>query len=342
MNTLSQEGQAHVGGKDRRRLHEDERGQHGSRDRAAGGRVISYVLAFFGALANATGNVLNRKASRDEPDQVQFRLRLFTDLMHRPAWLSAIGLMTVSFILASAALGTGQLASVQLVIVLELPMTLIGGSLLLGTRLAVRDWVAVAAMTAGVIGLLALLHPRPGPTTVVPATFWILGSAANGGAVLALFLAARAHPRPAARASLLGVAAGFCYGLTAAYTKGMTDQFNAGGIARVVSSWQLYACIAAGLASVFLLQNAYEAGPLTASQPGITLVDPIISTLWGVVIFGEQVNRGTLLALTPLPLIAVAAGVFVLSRSPVLCVTQTGQDRTRAQQRQADLAGADS
>ena len=35
--------------------------------------------------------------------------------------------------------------------------------------------------------------------------------------------------------------------------------------------------------------------------------------------FGEQVNRGMLLALTPLPLIAVAAGVVVLlSRARVL------------------------
>jgi hypothetical protein len=76
--------------------------------------VISYVLAFLAALVNATGNVLNRRAARDEPSTVQFRLRLFTDLIRRPAWLAAVGLMIVSFALASAALGTGQLASVQL------------------------------------------------------------------------------------------------------------------------------------------------------------------------------------------------------------------------------------
>jgi drug/metabolite transporter (DMT)-like permease len=304
--------------------------------------VISYFLAFLGAVANASGNVLNRKASRDEPPEVQFRLRMFAYLIHRRTWIAAVGLMTVSFALAAAALGTGQLASVQLVIVLELPLTLIGGSWLLGTRLAVRDWAAIAAMTGGVIGLLALLNPQAGATTAVGPTLWILGSAANGGAVIVLYVAAKAHPRPVTRTALLGIAAGFSYGLTAAFTKGMADQFNAGGILSLLSSWELYACVITGLVSVWLLQNAYEAGPLAASQPGITLVDPIISTLWGVVVFGEQVNRGALLALTPLPLIAVAAGAFVLSRSPVLHVTATGQEPGNAGPQQADLAEADS
>jgi drug/metabolite transporter (DMT)-like permease len=303
--------------------------------------MISYLLAFAGALANATGNVLNRKAARDEPSQVQFRLRMFVDLLHRPAWLSAVGLMTVSFILASAALGTGQLASVQLVVILELPMTLIGGSLLLGTRLGWHEWLAVAAMTGGVIGLLLLLDPQAGPEPTVPALLWILASAANGGAVLVLFLAAKAHQHALTQATLLGLAAGLSYGLTAAYTKGMADEFNEGGISAVISSWQLYACVTAGLVAVWLLQNAYQAGPLTAAQPGITLVDPLVSTLWGVLVFGEQVRHGGLLVLTALPLIAVGAGVFVLSRSPVLHVTAAGQDGPPPGRRPSDLARAD-
>jgi hypothetical protein len=62
-----------------------------------------------------------------------------------------------------------------------------------------------------------------------------------------------------------------------------------------------YALAFFGVVSAWLLENAYRAGPLTASQPRITLINPVISTLWGVVVFGEQVNTGTILALTPLP-----------------------------------------
>jgi drug/metabolite transporter (DMT)-like permease len=271
--------------------------------------IISYLLALGAGLANATGNVLNRKAARDEPSSLQFRLRMFADLAHRPAWLSAVGMMIVSFALAAAGL--------------ELPRTIVGGSWLLGTPLGRREWAAIAAMTAGVIGLLALLNPQPGAGRPVPALLWILGSAATIGAAAVFAGSGRAHPQPAARACLLGISSGLCYGLTAAYTKGMTDEFSAGGFAGVLSSWEFYACATSGVAAAFLLENAYQAGPLTASQPGITLVDPVISTLWGVVVFGELVSRGAILAFTPIPLLAVAAGVLLLSKSPILHATQT-------------------
>ncbi|HUC57158.1 MAG TPA: DMT family transporter [Streptosporangiaceae bacterium] len=287
--------------------------------------MISYVLAFLAGLVNATGNVLNRKAARDEPDQAEFRLKLITDLFHRRVWLAAVGMMIISFALASAALGTGQLASVQLVVVLELPMTIIGGSLLFKTRLDTRTWVAIAMLTAGVIALLALLDPQPGPAKTIAPITWITMSAANIGALIVLFLAAKAHPKPVVRASLLGIATGLGYGLTAAYTKGFADKFATEGIVGVLSSWQFYATIATGVLSAFLLENAYQAGPLTVSQPGITLVDPLISTIWGIVVFGETTNHGVLLRLTVLPAIAVAAGVLLLSRSHVLRATQTGQ-----------------
>ena len=287
--------------------------------------MISYVLAFFAALVNATGNVLNRKAARDEPDQAEFKLKLITDLVHRRIWLAAVAMMMISFALASAALGTGQLASVQLVVVLELPMTIIGGAWLLHTPIGAREWVAIGALTGGVIGLLALLDPKPGPAKAIAAELWITMSAANIAALIVLVLAARAHPKPTVRASLLGIATGLGYGLTAAYTKGFADKFSSGGIVAVLTCWQFYATIAAGVVSAFLLENAYQAGPLTTSQPGITLVDPLVSTIWGIVVFGETVSHGPLLWLTVLPAIAVAGGVFLLSRSRILRATQTGQ-----------------
>lgn len=289
--------------------------------------MLSYVLAFLAGLVNATGNVLNRKAARDEPDQAEFKLRLILDLMHRKVWLAAVGMMIISFALAAAALGTGQLASVQLVVVLELPMTIIGGALLLRTPIAPRQWVAIAALTVGVIGLVALLDPRQGPEKTVPAILWITMSAGNIVLIGVLIVAARAHAKPAVRASLLGVATGLAYGLTAAYTKGMADQFNSGGLPAIFTHWELYATIGAGVVAAFLLENAYQAGPLTASQPGITLVDPLISTIWGLVVFGEVVNHGARLALTVLPGLAVAGGVFLLSRSTILKATQTGDDK---------------
>jgi len=96
-------------------------------------------------MVNAVGDVLNRKASREAPANLAFRFRLFADLLHRPAWLTAAALMLASFVLAAAALGTGQLAAVQLIVILELPLALVGSVVFLGGRLPAREWAAICA-----------------------------------------------------------------------------------------------------------------------------------------------------------------------------------------------------
>lgn len=280
--------------------------------------VISFVAAVATAVANAASNVLNRKATREEPAREAFRLTLIWHLLQRRTWLIAVAVMLLSFVLGAVALGTGELAAVQTIIILELPITLIGGAWLLGGHLGARDWVAIGAMTLGVIGFLLCLDPHSGGQASVPGLDWIIGSAVSGGLLLAAFLAARKARHPARRAALLGVACGLAYGLAAAYTKGMTQQFSNGGITGVLASWQLYAAAVAGLLGTWLLENAYHAGKLAAAQPGITLVDPLVATLWGVLAFGEQVSGWPLLGLAALPLLLLAGGVFLLSRSPVL------------------------
>ena len=278
--------------------------------------MISYAAAVATALANAASNVLNRKATRDEPAAFQFRLRLIAGLLRRPAWLAAVALMILSFGLGAAALGAGQLASVEPIIALELPMTVIGGSRLLGGRLRRSGWAAIAVMTAGLIVLLMSLDPRRGPHAPVTPAAWITGSAVSGGAAAALFLAGWVSRSPARRAALLGTGCGVAYGLASAYTKGMTQQFSAGGIAGAVTSWQLYAAVAAGAAATWLLQNAYHAGRLAAAQPGITLADPVVAMAWGILAFGERIREGVFLIPAALAVLAVAAAVVVLAHAP--------------------------
>jgi hypothetical protein len=59
-----------------------------------------------------------------------------------------------------------------------------------------------------------------------------------------------------------------------------------------MTSWQLYAMVGTRIAAMFLLQSAMNAGRLVAAQPGLTLTDPIVSILWGVLVFHEQVRTG--------------------------------------------------
>ena len=112
-----------------------------------------------------------------------------------------------------------------------------------------------------------------------------------------------------------------------ALIKGMTSHF-AQGWGAIFASWQLYALVATGGLGMFLVQSALNAGRLIAAQPGLTLSDPIISILWGVLAFHERVRGGMVpLLLAALSTALMAGAVFALSRSPLLSEDSDRQAR---------------
>ena len=73
----------------------------------------------------------------------------------------------------------------------------------------------------------------------------------------------------------------------------------------------------AGAAAFFLASNAFQAGSLASSQPGLTVVDPLVASLLGVILFGERLDHHPMiLAGEILALGLLIASVVLLSRSP--------------------------
>jgi hypothetical protein len=82
------------------------------------------------------------------------------------------------------------------------------------------------------------------------------------------------------------------------------------------STWQLYGTAVAGVGALFLLQNGLQAGMLVAVQPPLTLGDALISTSYGVTIYGEEIRTGGwLLVVQIAAVIAITLGCIQLSRS---------------------------
>ncbi len=65
------------------------------------------------------------------------------------------------------------------------------------------------------------------------------------------------------------------------------------------------------------MQAALHIGPLIAAQPGFTLMDPLVSILWGVLVYDEVTRTGWWLLLATVGAIAVGFGVFRLAKSPL-------------------------
>lgn len=287
---------------------------------------MTYLLAVLAACANATSSVLQRKADREIPQGENLSIRLIWSLMHRPVWFGGVLAITVGFLLQATALGNGQLSVVEPILVLELPATLLLATRVFRTRLHGREWGAAATMAAGLAGMLFALSPTGGRPQGVRWYAWIIGIGVNLAVVAALVAWGRRGPAgrgphsgqsSSLQAAVLAVAAGATFGLTAALMKGMTSTFSS-GMTVLLTSWQLYAMIATGTLGMFLVQSALNAGRLVAAQPGLTLADPVVSILWGVLIYHERVRTGWFLTLTVVGGLTIVGGVIVLARSPLL------------------------
>jgi uncharacterized membrane protein len=259
------------------------------------------------AVCNALSAVFQRKANRAAAERRKFGPRLLVQLLSDRAWLIGAAAMLCSFILQASALRVGTLSFVEPILVLELPLAIVIGALVLHRRLHRRDWVATAAMAAGLALLIGVLAPSGGDAASVSTTLAVAALAATAAGVLLIVLIGVRGPERS-RAALLGAAAGSGWGLTASLMKLAVAQLSAGGVAGLFTAWQTYAMAGVGLGSLGLIQAALSAGTLVAAQPGITLLDPLVSLTWGTLVIGEDVRSSPLLVLTP-----VAAGVMVVS-----------------------------
>ena len=307
--------------------------------------MLSYLLAVLAACANATSSVLQRKANKKVPQDENASWRQIQRLLHNPVWFGGIAAITAGFLLQASALGAGELAVVEPVLVLELPLTLVLAARLLGSSaMGKREWASTLAMTVGLAGLLYFLDPTAGRTDRVNVYVWIIGIGVNLAVVLALAAWGRTGPAgqggghegsSSRQAAVFGVAGGSAFGLTAALMKGMTSHFDQGWGA-IFTSWQLYAMIATGALGMFLVQSALNAGRLIAAQPGLTLSDPIISILWGVLAFHERVRGGLLpLLFAALSTVLLAGAVFALARSPLLSEDEPQSESPRSRPQSA-------
>ncbi|MGH3246831.1 MAG: DMT family transporter [Trebonia sp.] len=300
---------------------------------------MTYLFAVLAACANATSSVLQRKAGRRVPQGENLSLRLIGSLLHQPVWFGGILAVTIGFLLQAAALGNGQLSVVEPILVLELPFTLLLATRVFRARLHRREWGAAVAMSAGLAVMLYSLSPAGGKPQDVRWYAWAIGIGITLAFVAAMTAWGRRGPAgrgphsgqsSALQAAVLAVGAGAAFGLTAALIKGVTGAF-AQGLDALLTSWQLYGMIVAGVGAMFLVQSAMNAGRLVAAQPGLTLTDPIVSILWGVFVFGEQVRTGWFLLLTIVGGLVMVGAVLVLARSPLL----SGEPGRNEQQEQS-------
>jgi hypothetical protein len=279
------------------------------------------LLALAASFCTATASVAQRQGASSIPMTDGFDVRLIFRLARRPVWLLGVASMILGFVFQLIALHFGALALVQPILAVEL--LLVFGYMALAARRRVkvkrRDWLAAAAMSAGLAAFLGLASPSGGRLHASGAAWLLAGLVTLGVVLIALAVAfgtgSRAGATGSRRAAVLGSATGISWGFVAAVIKELSSHLD-DGVGAIFSNWSPYVLVATGAATMLLASHALAAGPLAASQPGFTILDPLSAGLLGVFMFGEHIRTGPVyLAGEVLSLAIVIGGASALSRS---------------------------
>jgi hypothetical protein len=275
------------------------------------------VLSSLGAaLAFAVSTNLKHSSAADLPELPKLRWRtagrFIAVMVTHPLWIAGIGADVLGLGLQILALHLGALAVVQPLLVAGLIFSL-AFRRRRGQRLKPSEIGWATVLTGCLVGFL-LLAGTASKGQVVQSADRLPASIASIVGVSVAFscvIVGRRLRPSAATAALLGIAVGICYAADAALLKAVTDQ-AVHGVGRAVTHWQLYAVLVVGSLGLFLSQLAYQAGPLTASQPAIAAVDPLLSIAIGVLVYDEHIRRGPWTG-TALAALVVLLAVSVLS-----------------------------
>ncbi|GAB3591943.1 hypothetical protein GCM10027446_11680 [Angustibacter peucedani] len=236
------------------------------------------------------------------------RVDLMRHVMGQKLWLLGVFMALFGLALHTAALHLGSLTLVQPLIVTGLFFSLVFREAL-DRRWPSRRTVTWGAITAAGLGLF-LTAAGPTGSTDNPDD----GRAALViGVGLACSVLAYLLSRGRTSGLLLGTSGGVVFGLMAGAVKSTTDAWTRD---ELFTTWPVYAMVGIGLTGFWLNQRIYNETRLADSLPMLNLVNPVVSLVFGVVVYSERPS-GTALALVleALGLAAVLLGIFFLGRT---------------------------
>ena len=275
--------------------------------------AVAIVAALAAALLFALASVLQQGEAERQPPEKALRPSLLARLAVQPRWLAGLCFDVSGYVLQWVALTLGSLVVVQPLLVVSLLFALPIKARLAPYRMRTWDWGGAVLTTAGLGVFLAVSRPAAGHTGVSASTWVGLLTVASAVAGVLLLLGRRCSPRWKAMA--FGTAGGVLYGATAALTKSCAHLLQQGPGA-LLSSWQPYALLVAGLVGMVVSQSAFQAGPLDASLPTLSATDPVVSVVVGAVAFGESLRTGLAAnAVEVLSFSAIVVGIFMLAHT---------------------------
>lgn len=288
--------------------------------------LIGAALMSFGAQYQSRGlNKVERITGRSAGAGLSFGQ--VAGLLRRPSWVIGTTLLGLAVAFQIFALSLAPLIVVQPIGVVAMVITAILNTRLTGVKLPKRALASLAMCVGGIMLFVSVAAFSAADRPVTDQklmTILVIFTV-----VLAIALVAFVLLRHRAIALFYIVGAGALYGFVATFAKAVIGRLQQNEFEALT-----WVCVAAlligGLVGMVFVQNAYSSGPPDLVIAGLTVVDPLVAILIGIVVLNEAANAsgGAMVMFVVTGLIALI-GVIGLARSH----PQTGQsvlDEARA------------
>jgi len=280
--------------------------------------LIGAALMSFGAQYQSRGlNKVERIVGQSAGSGLSVKHIL--SMFRRPSWVFGTLFLGLAVVFQISALSFSPLIVVQPIGVVAMVITAILNSRISGVRLPKRAMTSLAMCVGGIVVFVTIAAftaaDRPVTDAKLLAILVIFGVVFVASVVL--FLLLRHH----AAAVVYIVGAGVLYGFVATFAKAVI-----GRLQQDEFEWLTWVCVAAlalgALWGMVFVQNAYSSGPPDLVIAGLTVVDPLVAILIGIVVLHEAAGA-PLWAIVVFVVTGVIAliGVFGLAKFH----PQTGQ-----------------
>jgi len=231
--------------------------------------------------------------------------RLLVRLLGQWRFLAGIGLDLLGFAAELAALRSLPLFVVQAAVASSLAVTAVAASLLVGAELNRNEWLAVVGVSAGLVLLGLSAGEESAAGTGTPFRLGLLAAVA----VLAAVGVAAGRMPVGIRTPLLGLLAGFCFGIVALSARVLTSLAPLD----LVRDPALYSLAAAGMIGFLFFASALSRGDVTVATAGMVLGETVLPALIGLAALGDRTRPG-FGAVAAVGFTVAVAGALALAR----------------------------
>jgi len=266
------------------------------------------------AVLLGVGFVLQQAVAGQEPESSFLSLRILLDLLRKPKWLLGIVCMVAGQLLAAWSLGHLELTVVEPLLTTYLVFALILAVPMSKQAVKWTEVTGALILCAGVTLLSLSRSTKPIGLSFGSFSHW--PAAAIIAAIAFVAIEIGQTRRGPSRATLTGMAAGLVFGIQDALTRDTLQLLQGHPVTVLFANWAPYCLLATGIVGLWLMQNAFSAGPLHSSLPTIAAGEPVAGIALGIVVFGDriQITPGEL-AIEAGGIAALIVGVVAVARS---------------------------